>query len=95
MLVVASGLLFAAGCESKVDNTAENTQKALENPETSIQLLTHGNAQVRMASAARLGGMGAQAASAIPALKKLEKDPDPGVRNAAAAAIASIESAGK
>ena len=63
--------------------------------ETAVKPLTSAlsdaSAEIRKRAAQTLGNYGAPAKSALPALHKLEKDPDSAVRKAVAAAIQALE----
>lgn len=59
-----------------------------------VELLAHDSPGIRESAANWLGSIGSQAATALPALQKIQaNDPDEGVRDAASEAIAKIRPA--
>jgi hypothetical protein len=75
--VLAAARVFAPGTKEMVGPLAQG--------------LRHADASVRVGAATALGALGASARAAVPALRAALDDPDAGVRDAAAQALARIQ----
>mgnify|MGYP002624699884 CR=1 FL=1 len=98
LLVFALIALFTfIGCSGE-DNADEATTLTIHNKDavdvaTYIRNLSSPNMKTRAMSAAILGGVGARAAAAVPALEKLAAGPEGPDQKAAADAIEKIRNA--
>ena len=86
-------LLMAVGCGP--EDSAEQAPMTFSSPDPLIESLESSQSNTRAFAARELGKMGAQAASALPALEEaLEVEQDQDVREAMEKAIAAIRDGG-
>ena len=88
-------LLLVAGCRKAPPPAAVDLSRTpWLDPKVQIEGLTSRESIIRGASAFNLGNIGADAADAVPQLERLaQNDPEPKVREQAAAALGKIRSA--
>jgi hypothetical protein len=92
--VLLVGVGFVGGCEKTPPPSTDPEKAPWLFPEKQIENLKNTDKVVRSLAAHHLGNMGAKAEAAIPELERLAKeDPDPKVRENAAAALEKIRKA--
>lgn len=90
------GLVVAGGCGKAPPPPADLSKAPWLDPQVQIKNLKESDERVRRAAASNLGGMGANAAAALPELERLAaSDPSTKVRDNAKEAIEKIKAATK
>lgn len=88
---VAAGLWAAGGCGRSAEEPAADGTSPWRDPAVQIKLLSERDTRVRCLAIRNLERMGADARSAIPALEKLRRDPNPKIQAAVAKALEKIQ----
>jgi hypothetical protein len=87
--------VLSIGCDNGPPQVIDPTKTPWLDPKTQIESLKDSNFKIRGLAAFNLGNMGERAVDAIPELERLaQSDPNPKVRENAAAALEKIRAAG-